>query len=70
MATYSSPMRTCATCEYWDGPRNIKRDPKFVECPTNAAGVCLSPSSSRRSQTVRATTSGSSSCYQKWRYLK
>ncbi len=52
--TYWAFKHPCCTCEYWDGPRQIKSDPRVIECPPGAKGVCCGPNRSYRGKTVQA----------------
>ena len=43
MATYWTLHKQCATCAYWNGPRQLQSDPRVVRCPDNydqAKGMC------------------------------
>lgn len=60
--------RGCATCEYWDGTRNVDRSPKWVQIPDSSTkGTCMSSGPWRGHE---MSNSASCRCYEPWRYLR
>lgn len=67
--TFSSKIKSCAVCEYWDGPRKPGTFRHQVVCDsTDTLGYCCGPSSKRGTR-VRA---GSIACkdYLCWRFVE
>lgn len=57
----------CATCEYWGGPREVDRAPRWVQIPdSNVKGTCRGPGPWRGQETRNASTCPR---YEEWRYL-
>ena len=69
MKTFWTMKRECATCEYWDGPRKIKSDPRVVDCEHgNVVGTCCGQGIHRGKQVPAGlSTTG---CYKCWHCLK
>ncbi len=62
--------KACATCAYWNGPRNIiTSSMSGVTCETSTSiGVCLNPKSSFKKKNIKADY-GLCSKYEKWSVL-
>lgn len=76
MATFYANNQQCATCEYWDGPRKVKPNPSYVECPDyQVKGVCCGNGKLRGKSVYATSTYGKSpklvgDCYKLWHYLQ
>lgn len=76
MANFYANNHQCATCEYWDGPRKVTRDPTFVECPSRQTkGVCCGNGKMRGKSVDASATYGRDpmhfgDCHRLWRYLQ
>jgi len=59
--------RSCATCEYWSGTRNVDRDPKWVQIPDSSTkGICRSSGPWRGREMQNMATCRN---YEKMRYM-
>ena len=69
MDSYWSVKKECATCEFWNGPREVTSNPKIVHAEPSAYGICCGSNKSNRGRQMRPGTSAGGSCWQKWHYL-
>lgn len=67
MTTYWAHNHQCATCEYWNGPRNLKTDSRVVEANSGSTGICMGTNRIYRGKEVRPGTKiGGGYCYCRW----
>lgn len=70
MKSFWTKKKECATCEYWDGPRQITHNPDFVECENALVmGTCCGVSHNRGKQVMAGQCSGGL-CWRCWHCLK
>ncbi len=53
---YWAKSHPCCTCEYWNGPYKVHSDPRVIECPAGAEGICCGLNRANRSKKVLAGT--------------
>lgn len=59
--------RTCATCEYWGGAREVDRAPNWVQIPdASEKGMCRGAGPWRGREMSNSATCRN---YEKWRYM-
>lgn len=71
MRTYWAMRHECVSCQYWNGPREVKSDPRVVEADPGEEGICMGPNSTRRGKPVQPGLHiGGERCYCMWYCLK
>lgn len=70
MATAWAMKKQCATCEYWEGERQLCSDPRVVECKMSDLGLCTGPDGAYRGKKVSAGTCVGKRCWACWHCLK
>ena len=67
---YGAPIKTCATCQYWGGSREVKQYGDYIEVnsPMNTAPCYNNDSSWRNGPHTQAC--GGCPCWEKWGPLR
>lgn len=68
MATQWAMKHGCATCEYWDGDRQVHSDPRVVDW--SGDGTCLGQSRSHHGRKVSGGTYCGERCWVCWRCIR
>ena len=67
--TYWAKNHECATCEFWSGPRETKKNPCIVEAKAGVRGICMGHNRRFRGKEVSCGYRVLDGCYVRWKYL-
>ena len=68
--TYWAHKHECVSCQFWNGPRNVKSDPRVVETPPRSTGMCCGKNRYYRGKQVQASLHiGGEACFVLWNCL-
>lgn len=70
MAVFFTNECKCATCQYWDGRREITSDVREVKCPDDTWGMCMGRISPVRGKKTPCYLRVPLGCYKTWYVLK